>query len=662
MTNVRRGVAGRLGALAGLRVRALKRNMDTPDRNRVYRFGEFELDLRTHQLRRDGNPVALERRPLEFLILLVTHRDRLVRREEIIERLWPGNVVIEFDTGLNTLVRKVRKALGDASGAPTFVETVTGIGYRFIAAVDEQPTDQADSDDAPTQSASSAAPLRPPATSTPALRLRRATIAFAGIALVAVAALWSWRAPTPAPEQISIAVLPFENLTGQPDLDFLAAGLAEDTSVSLSQIDLPGVAVIGGVSARALTSSPLPLLDLGRANGIDFFVQSSLRFEAPYVRVNARLIRTLDGEQAWSASFDRELTNVLGLQRELSVAIAEQVRQSLSPDVAAAIDRRQTQNPEAYKLYLKGRYEWGRFLPNSVPQAIAYYREAVETDPSYGLAWAGISHALVTSIVTAAARPRDVIGPARDALERAVATAPDLAETLLAQGSFDFFLGWNCAAAEVAARRAVKLDPNNAMAHMFLGIVLSRMNNTAEATAMMRRARELDPLFPLLFANSAIAALRAGDAQAAQEFATQAIAINPEFWVGYMYRGRALLAQGDINAALDALTESERYSPGHSAVNLSMRAYALAKLGRIDDARAILEALQESAAERYIPPSAIARVHAGLGETDKAFAWLERALDERDPSVLGIGDDETFALLRSDPRFVAYETSCRTVP
>lgn len=626
--------------------------MDATDRNRVYRFGDFELDLRAHQLRRGGKRVALERRPLEFLILLVTHRDRLVRREEIIEQLWPGNVVIEFDTGLNTLARKVRKALGDSSDAPAFIETVTGVGYRFIAAVDEQSAPPVRAEEA-SEDAS---------TVSMAARRRNAAVLLAGIVLVALVALWSWRAREPAADQISIAVLPFENLTGQAEFDYLAAGLAEDTSVSLSQIDLPGVAVIGGVSARALTNSPLPLRDLGHANGIDFFVQSSLRFEAPYIRVNASLIRAQDGEQVWSASFDRELTNVLGLQRELSVAIAEQVRQRLSPDVAAAIDRRQTQNPEAYKLYLKGRYEWGRFLPNSVPQAIAYYREAVEIDPSYGLAWAGISHALVTSIVTAAARPRDVIEPARDALERAVATAPDLAETLLAQGSFEFFLGWNCAAAEVAARRAVKLDPNNAMAHMFLGVVLSRMNHTVEATAMMRRARELDPLFPLLFANSAIAALQAGDTQAAQEFATQAIAINPEFWVGYMYRGRALLVQGDINAALDALTEAERYSQGHSAVNRSMRAYAMAKLGRVDDARAIMEALQESAAERYIAPSAIARVYAGLGDTDKAFEWLERALNERDPGAIAIDRDESFESLRSDPRFDMYAKPCGTVP
>ncbi|MDX1498726.1 MAG: winged helix-turn-helix domain-containing protein [Woeseiaceae bacterium] len=623
--------------------------MDAGADTRIFRFGEFELDLDAHQLRRQGEPVPMERRPLELLILLVSHRGRLVSREEIIAALWPGNVVIEFDTGLNTLVRKVRKALGDSTEAPSYIETVTGLGYRFIAPLDGPDRYPAGGPAVPVASNTARRTI-----------LRHAGIGILAIGLTALLTATLWQSLDRNPPEVSIAVLPFENLTGREDYDYLAAGLAEDTGTSLSRIDLPDVAVIGGMSARALTRSVLPLREIGRANDIDYFVQSSLRLDGTRIRVNSRLIRVSDSAQIWAASFDRELTNVLGLQRELSVAIAEQVRQRLSPDVAAAIDRRQTSNPEAYKLYLKGRYEWGRFLPMSVPRAVDYYRQAVGIDPEYGLAWAGIAHALVTSPITTSAEPGSVADGARTALEKAMRFAPDLAETALAEGSYYFFLESDCAAAETAARRAVALDPNSAMAHMFLGVVLSVQDQHVEAAGLLRRARELDPLFPLIFANSANLAVRAGDARSAQEFATQALAINPEFWVGYLHLGNASLALGNLESALDAYTQAVRLTDGNAADAVASRGFVLARLGRIDEAREVLGALERKATTQYVPPHAIAIIYAGLGEDEAALRWLEKLQDERSVGALDLVKDQRFAALRTNTRFRAVVGHCKT--
>ena len=615
----------------------------------TYRFDEFELDLVALQLRLRGEPVRLERRPLDLLILLVERHGQLVSRDDIIGTLWPGNVIIDFDAGLNTLIRKIRSALGDSSEEPRFIETVPGRGYRFIAPV--------------------ASPISPepgpeqPATAKSARLSRAAMVSISSVLIVGGAILATlYISMESGNEQTRIAVLPFENLTGNSELGYLAAGIAEETSMSLAQIDLPGLSIIGIVSATALANADVPLQQFGREIGADFVVLSSLRLDKSRIRVTSRLIRIADSEQIWSASFDRELTNVLGLQRELSIAIAEQVRQRLSPDVAAAIDRRQTQNPEAYELYLKGRYEWNQFQPDSNSRALQYYQQAVAADPGYALAWAGIARTLSASAVTAEAS-RVAIRPASwDALQRALELAPDLAETQLALGSFYLFLDRDLPRAEAAARKAVALDTNSAMSYMFLGVVLADSGKHVEARAMLRRARELDPLFPLMFANSAMAALEAGEPQEAFEFATQAIAINPEFWVGYLHLGGALLQLGDYSAAVQAYLNAEKLSGGNSARAAAGRAYALRGLGRNDEARAVLAELLLRSAERYIPAYHIALVHAALGEADAAFVWLERAMAESSLYCFDLAKDPRLDVLRGDLRFESLVKRCDFAP
>ena len=572
----------------------------------TYRFDEFELDLDAGQLRLRGEPVRLERRPFGLLALLVTNPGRLHTREEIIAALWPEKVIIDFDAGLNTLVRKVRHALGDSPEAPRYIETVPARGYRFAAPV---------------------APASKPVVPVPALataptpapesaRSRRPYFVAAVLLLVLVAAYVVLQEPA-EPAHTRIAVLPFENLSGNAELGYLASGLAQETSTSLGQIELPNLTVLGVVSSRAISKSELPLRQAAGDVGVDFVVDSSLRLERTRIRVTSQLVRAEDGQQLWSASFDRELTNVLGLQRELSIAIAEQVRQRLSPEVAAAINRRQTQNPQAYALYLKGREQWTRFQPTLVEDALSWYEKAVAVDPEYGLAWAGIAHAATTATITSDASPAVAIPIARHALEQAQRYGADLAETWVAQAAFLAFIESKYEPAEQAARRAVELDPNNAMAQMTLAMSLNAQSRHAEARAAMRRARELDPLFPLIFANSAALEREAGNTDAAFELATQAIAMDPEFWVGYFHLGYILLESGDLTGALRAFESSYRYSGGNS-MSAANRVFALACLGRDEEARSLRDEFLERSVERYVPPYALARMEEALGSPDSA--------------------------------------------
>lgn len=609
-----------------------------------YRFGEFELDIDAQELRAGGTAVRLERRPFDLLVLLVENRGRLVSREEIIAALWPKNVIIDFESGLNTLARKVRNALGDSPDEPRFIQTVPGRGYRFIARLEEPAPDEP----APGPQAE----VRPRAPSRLAWVLALALLLIVGAVVV-------WQSVTGEAGQTRIAILPFENLTGDDRLAYLASGIAEDTNTSLAQVDLPDLRVIGVVSTRAIAESGLPLAAIGEGLGVDYLVASSLRLDQTRIRISSRLIRVADGEQIWSAAFDRELTNLLGLQRELSVAIAEQVRQRLSPSVAAAIDARQTRNPEAYELYLKGRHQWTGFRPDSIPLALGYYRQAVDVDPGYALAWAGIAHALVTSTVTVEADPGAVEAAALDALQNALEYGPSLAETQLALGSFHFFMERDSAAATAAARRAVQLDPNSAMAHMFLGIVLASEKQFVEARAMLRRARELDPLFPLMFANSAIVSLMADEPQEALEFATQAVAINPEFWVGYLHLGTARERTGDVDGAIQAFADAEKYSGNNSARASAARARLLAQRGRAEEARDILDDLVSRSAERNVPPYYIAVIHAALGEVDLALQSLEKGLQANENFCVDLESEREFESLRSDLRFETLLNRCK---
>lgn len=625
--------------------------MDASTEIKTYRFQDFELDLGAHELRRNGATIRLERRPFELLIMLVERNGLLVPRQDIIARLWPGKAIIDFDTGLNTLVRKVRQALGDSPDNPVFIETVAGLGYRFIASV-TQPG-----------SSVSAAPLPPaavPADIEPKrIRLRRGTAAAMVALLLAVTAAFGiWHATHREATGKRLAVLPFENLTGNGDLNFLAAGLAEETSASLAQIAPSSVRLIGRVSAQAIATSNKPISQIGRELGVDFVVVGSLQVEHSKVRVTARLLRVSDNEQVWAATFDREMTSFLGLQRELSSAIAQQVRLRLSPEVRAAMVRRQTLNPEAYNLYLKGRYQWSLLTQASSRRALDFYEEAITKDPGYALAWAGIAQVLSTAPITGDADPTFVFARARNAVQQAVRFGADLTEVQYVLGHFHLLLDWDWQVAEKSFRKALAIDRNNALAYLFLGHVLSQTGNPAEAQSMMSRARALDPLFSHTYALSSQVAFQARDYPAAVEFARQAISINPEAWVGYLQLGQALTELHKYDDAIAAFDKAAQLS-GDNSKAIAYRAYVLARTGRTNEARAVIAALQTQARERYVSPYAIAIIYAGLAERDAALQWLESAYAVRDVHLVFLPVDPRWDALRHDERFQALLKRCR---
>jgi TolB-like protein/DNA-binding winged helix-turn-helix (wHTH) protein/Tfp pilus assembly protein PilF len=654
-----------------------------PNSRETFRFADFELDVAAYELRRGGRPIRLERQPMDVLMLLVERRGALVSHAEIADRLWGKDVFVDVETGIHTAVRKIRQALRDSRERPVFVETVSGKGYRFVAAVEVVPTSvrsaapatagepgHADSGEVATgRSATPSGELKRAGESTPppvplasnapgtvlvasSNRMRVVAGVFSVVVLTGLFA-WTRLGGGSTGSRINLAVLPFDNLTGDPEREYVVGGLTEETSASLAQIDQLRLSVKGHTLRYKGTTKTVG--EIGQELGVDYLVEGALGGEAGRLRLIAKLIRVRDQEVVWTQSFEREPTSLLGLQQELSTAIAEQIRLRLSSD---RLTSRQTRNAAAYDLYLKARHLENRRTPETTARAIQHYERAIALDPDYALAWSGLAFTYAASAMNSDARPHAVWPKAREAAAQAIRANPELAEAHFVTGYVNWLLDWDWQAAEAELRRAIALDPSNAAAHRILGHALSQQGRQGEAQVSMRRARELEPFAPLTHALSAQVAYQARDFAAAVEHARRAIAVDSQLWIGYIELGQVYAQTGDNERALEAFADAGSLS-GNNSKALSFTGHLLAKMGRIGEAREVLRTLETISRERYVPPYAMAFVHAGLGERDAAFERLDQAYDERDVHLIFLPVDPNWDAFRADPRFQALLVRCR---
>jgi TolB-like protein/DNA-binding winged helix-turn-helix (wHTH) protein/Flp pilus assembly protein TadD len=630
-------------------------------------FGDFELDVAGYELRGSGRPIRLERQPMDLLIMLVERRGELVSREDIIDRLWGKGVFVDVDTGVHTAVRKIRRALRDSSDEPAFVETVSGKGYRFIAPVQvvaaapatiqaapfEPPPDTSaqETTHVPHESATH---IRSPL---PTTKHGPVAIGLLVVAIVIGLVTWTLLTREAQSSRVTIAVLPFESLGGDLDRAYLAEGLTEEITAWLGQADPERLGVVSRTSAMVAKRANKSLAEIGRELGADYLLESSIRNESGRARITARLVRAGDQVQVWSQAYNRELTSMLGLQQELGAAIAEQIRFRLSPERFQALARREPRVAAAYDQYLRGLTFANQRTPPTTQKAIEHYERATTLDPEYALAWSALADAQSASPFNSDVAPLEVRSRARDAAGRAVRANPDLAEAQYALGYLNWSLEWDWPAAEIAFRRAIDLDPRHAWGHMSLGHLLSQLGRHSEALAEMRRARELDPQNAMTYALSSQVAFQARDYPAALDHASQAIALDQEFWIGHVMRGQAEERSGQSALALEALDVAARFSGGNSKA-LALRGYILAKDGRRDEAREALTTLEALSRRRYVPPYAMALVHAGLGDRDAVFTWLDRAFEARDVHLVYLTVDPKWDPYRTDPRFDALLTRC----
>jgi TolB-like protein/DNA-binding winged helix-turn-helix (wHTH) protein/Tfp pilus assembly protein PilF len=625
----------------------------------IVQFGDgLELDRNCYELRRAGRALKLERIPLDILFFLVERRGQLVTREDIIERIWGKDVFLDTDSSINGAIRKIRHALKDDPENPAFVQTVTGKGYRFIALVTEAAVPNSEGDvkefelpkaiarEAPATPATSQEPRRS-STSWPWV------VAIAVLMVVVLAgSIYELRQRTrsqsaAAQGRVMLAVLPFANLSNDPEQEYFSDGLTEETITDLGELNPERLGVIARTSAAAYKHTNKTIAQIGRELGVDYILEGSVRRERGFARISAQLIRVKDQVHLWAHNYERETGGLLALQNELGRAIAQQVQVKLAPPYGGRSTNKYAPNPEAYELYLKGLFYLNQRTFAEIDKSTEYFHRSIDKDPGFALAYAGLADSYVANAIRS---PQDFYPKAKAAASRAL-ELDDLAEAHSALGAekADFEYDWQ--GAEQEFKRAIELNPNYAEAHFrYAWTYLTPVGKSEEAIAEMKKALELDPfsrIYNTVFGLTYFYARRYDEARA--QF-TKAIELNPDFFVTYYHLAWLDSQVGQYPTAISELTKGRLLSGDDRAVKeAASQDVTLRKAFAAQGATGFWQQLLNSGPEvgEFDNPQLYAR----LGDKQKALECLDRNYEERRPLGTLLNVDPAFDSLRSDQRF-----------
>jgi TolB-like protein/DNA-binding winged helix-turn-helix (wHTH) protein/Tfp pilus assembly protein PilF len=628
----------------------------------VVRFGAFELDLRTGELRKSGVRINLPDQPLQVLKTLLDRPGKLVTREELRQRLWSAETFVDFEHGLNAAVRRLRDTLGDSADVPRFIETLPRRGYRFIAPVVQPPAAEVASSRPEEPTTSEASPT-PAATLARPLTRARVWGGIAVVVLMAAAVLWAFgyrsrstvRGESAAASGRSmLAVLPFENLTGDPDQEYLADGLTEELIAQLGRIDPSRLGVIARTSAMQFKKTTKRADQIGSELGVSHLLEGSVRTTGGRIRVAVQLIETRHQTHVWADQYERDVRDLLALQREVAEAIVPRITSSLAiaPSNANADARRHSTIAEANEHYLRGRYHWSKDTADGHARAMEHFRKAIDLDSSFALAYSGLADTYILLGSDGFMPMREAYPLARTAALKALALNDELGEAHNSMAAINADYYWDWVEADRHFKRAVDLNPNYETALSFYSFNLAYMGRIEEALALARRAQRLDPVSPAAQMNVGVIlyfARRYDDAVVAIK---ETLDLAPDFGPAYVTLGRIYVAKGMPDRAVAEL-ERARDLMGRRPDVVTPYAYALAHAGRQREARAMLDGLRETAKPQDPAPVRVALVHIALGETDRAFGWLEKAIEARDWQMALLNVEPAFDLLRSDQRFAA---------
>jgi TolB-like protein/DNA-binding winged helix-turn-helix (wHTH) protein/Tfp pilus assembly protein PilF len=615
------------------------------------RFGVFEMDLRTGELRKLGTLVKLQQQPFRVLALLVRRAGDLVTREEIRDEIWGAETYVDFDQGLNFCIKQVRAALNDQAVTPRYIETLPRRGYRFIAPVAQAAGPW------PPPDAGATTHVEEPARTKAARRRLPAWLAAGALlvlALTLAVVVGRDRGPIPVVNaaRAKLAVLPFENLGSDPEQAWFSDGLTEEMIAQLGRLQPERLAVIARTSVMRYRDPQRDIAAVGRELGVDYVIEGSVRHADGRVRITAKLIDTRDQTQIWTETYERDLQDMLSLQNEVARDVAAGIKITLTPQTEARLALTPRLDPEAYELYLKGRFYWNKRDTAGLRRAVDYFEKVLERRPDYALAHVGIADAYIVlgdqgSLPSAEAQLK-----ARTAALRSLELDPGLAEAQTSLAMVRTAYDWDWDAAENGFRRAIQLNPSYATAHHWYAHLLRALGRFEQAVAEIRRAQELDPLALIINSNLGSALFYAGRYQEAADQYRKTLRRDAGWEPAHWGLGRTLLKLGRPDEAIaeleQAVSESQR-SPGY----LCALANALGLTGRPSEARLLLAEIESRARSEYVSPYDLALVHAGLGDTERAFAALERAFRERQSSMRQLRIDERLAPLRSDARFDA---------
>ncbi len=448
----------------------------------------------------------------------------------------------------------------------------------------------------------------------------------------------------------SIVVLPFANMSPDPDNEYFSDGLTEELINALGQLE--GLHVASRTSAFQFKGQHVDIRRIGRELGVDAVLEGSVRRSGQRLRITAQLVDVANGYHLWSERYDRALEDVFAIQEEIAQTIVEKLKVKLIAEHPARIVEPPTKNLEAYSLYLKGRFFWNKRNDENFIKATESFEHAVEHDAEYALAYSGLAdaYALLGIAEYALRRPHDALPKAREAARKALALNENLAESWTTLAHIAAFYDWDWDEAERLFRRAIELNPQYAMAHHWCAAYHAAMARHDEALRAEKRARELEPLSLIINKNVGAVLYYSRRHEDAIEVLLKTLHLEPTFVRTRFYLGLAYQEVGMVDEAIMELRECVRLSEGNSVCQ-ALLGHALARGGQVTEARQVLQQLQAVAQSRYIPPLNHAFVHLGLGEVDEAFAFLEQAYDERSSWLVSLNVEPLFDPIREDPRF-----------
>jgi TolB-like protein/DNA-binding winged helix-turn-helix (wHTH) protein/Flp pilus assembly protein TadD len=634
--------------------------MHTVSSGRV-RFGAFELDLSTGELRSieapdPNNRVLLREQVFQVLRMLLERGGKIVTREEIKSGLWANDTVVDFDHSINTTIKTLRRALGDSADNPRYIETLARRGYRLMLAIEylESAPETAFEKD-PEQSAAEMSENRARVQGNVQRQMKphwwKAAVGLASVSILAGAAYMSWRhfrAPgPPRSNRVMLAVLPFENLTGDPNKEYLADGLTEETISQLGRLNPEQLGVIARTSVMGYKHKDERLDQIGRDLSVQYVLENSLRESGDHMRLTAQLIQVKDQTHLWSQDYDYPAKDVLNVEDEVAKAVAREIRVLVTSKQQTELAQLPPVNPEAFDAYLQGYYHFERDTDKDTEMAAKYYERATQLDPSYALAWVGLSRTRNWQVNTGLIPAEEGHRLAREAVERALALNPNLAEAHTQMGRIKEQVDFDWTGADASFQRAVALDPENPEVVRTAAGSATMLGRFEEAIQLDRRAVDLDPLNADSWESLAEPEFYMGQLDEAAADLKKALNLNPDVVAAHVKLSNIDVMLGRPQDVLPEI-ELVRYD----AYRPWLYAIAYHALGRDKESDAALSKL----ITKYHASMAyqIAEVYAFRNQSDEAFEWLDRAYAQRDSGLIGTKVEPLLKSLHNDPRYAAF--------
>jgi len=613
---------------------------------RVLRFDAFELDLRAAELRKSGVRLRLQGQPLQVLAALLNRAGDVVTHEELRAQIWTADTFVDFDHSLHNAVARLREVLGDSAETPRYIETLPRRGYRFIGAVHGRAV----------ISPSRSAQTDQPGQVLVDLRLTkyRKLLATTFLAVLVIGlAVWLVHTGThptsAAPRLNSIAVLPLENLSGDPSEEFFADGMTDQLITDLAKVG--SLRVISRTSVMRYKGTRKSLPEIARELNVDAIVEGSVTRSGPRVRVTAQLIQAPTDQHLWAETYDRDLGDILKLQGEVANSIAGQVRAQLTPTQQALILRAHAVNPDAYDAYLKGRlYFVNEFSkPDSLKKAQRYFEESIQKDPHFALAYAGLADTYVYLAFVGALQKDQAYRSSKEALAKALELDDSIGEAYDTLGVLSFRFDWDWDSADRAFNRAIALAPSYSCAHEDRATFLSFVGRRAEALAELTKIDQLDYGSNVGFTESATY-YELQDYPNLIESSRRALLLDPNDWFQHFNLGVGYEGTGKLSEATSEYQKVIKISGNPRGAVALAHAYSAA--GKKAEAEKILLDLERKLKATPASPYTMATIYAGLGENDKAFEFLEKAYSEKSLGISSsLKSDLLLDSLRPDPRF-----------